>query len=112
MNKLFFFSSRRRHTRWPRNWSSDVCSSDLALTAALLAATEALAAASAALDLGGLGRGISQCRADLVDIELDGGAVVAQIGRASCRERGLLCVVERAQKSKFMYEKRGGEAEE
>src|SRR5690625_7168195 len=30
MNSLdFFFSSRRRHTRWPRDWSSDVCSSDL-----------------------------------------------------------------------------------
>src|SRR5437870_13308199 len=26
---FFFFSSRRRHTRWPRDWSSDVCSSDL-----------------------------------------------------------------------------------
>src|SRR5690625_2053153 len=26
-----FFSSRRRHTRWPRDWSSDVCSSDLVL---------------------------------------------------------------------------------
>src|SRR5439155_2043233 len=24
-----FFSSRSRHTRWPRDWSSDVCSSDL-----------------------------------------------------------------------------------
>src|SRR5690625_7463743 len=23
------FSGRRRHTRWPRDWSSDVCSSDL-----------------------------------------------------------------------------------
>src|SRR6266702_7141206 len=30
INCLFFFSSRRRHTRWPRDWSSDVCSSDLA----------------------------------------------------------------------------------
>src|SRR5690625_4330237 len=29
LHKLFFFSSRRRHTRWPRDWSSDVCSSDL-----------------------------------------------------------------------------------
>src|SRR5690625_6757432 len=29
---LFFFSSRRRHTRWPRDWSSDVCSSDLQST--------------------------------------------------------------------------------
>src|SRR3712207_1306553 len=27
---VFFFSSRRRHTRYWRNWSSDVCSSDLA----------------------------------------------------------------------------------
>src|SRR5690625_1848852 len=27
----FFFSCRRRHTRWPRDWSSDVCSSDLEL---------------------------------------------------------------------------------
>src|SRR6266487_6819583 len=26
---LFFFSSRRRHTRWTGDWSSDVCSSDL-----------------------------------------------------------------------------------
>src|SRR5437660_7034189 len=29
MRSIFFFSSRRRHTRWPRDWSSDVCSSDL-----------------------------------------------------------------------------------
>src|SRR5258707_12030000 len=26
---LFFFASRRRHTRYWRDWSSDVCSSDL-----------------------------------------------------------------------------------
>src|SRR5690606_40957409 len=28
---FFFFSSRRRHTRFSRDWSSDVCSSDLYL---------------------------------------------------------------------------------
>src|SRR5438270_9501415 len=28
--RLFFFSSRRRHTRFDCDWSSDVCSSDLA----------------------------------------------------------------------------------
>src|SRR5690606_39722589 len=28
---VFFFSSRRRHTRFSRDWSSDVCSSDLEL---------------------------------------------------------------------------------
>src|SRR6266481_6454283 len=27
--RSFFFSSRRRHTRWNCDWSSDVCSSDL-----------------------------------------------------------------------------------
>src|SRR5438876_5619960 len=30
---VFFFSSRRRHTRWTGDWSSDVCSSDLAAEA-------------------------------------------------------------------------------
>src|SRR3712207_7594587 len=29
---FFFFSSRRRHTRYWRDWSSDVCSSDLGRT--------------------------------------------------------------------------------
>src|SRR2546429_2495390 len=29
---FFFFSSRRRHTRCSRDWSSDVCSSDLSST--------------------------------------------------------------------------------
>src|SRR3712207_8561980 len=29
MSVYFFFSSRRRHTRYWRDWSSDVCSSDL-----------------------------------------------------------------------------------
>src|SRR3712207_6554447 len=29
MINIFFFSSRRRHTRYWRDWSSDVCSSDL-----------------------------------------------------------------------------------
>src|SRR5690606_41201233 len=28
-SRFFFFSSRRRHTRFSRDWSSDVCSSDL-----------------------------------------------------------------------------------
>src|SRR5256884_3050423 len=31
VRKCFFFSSRRRHTRCSRDWSSDVCSSDLML---------------------------------------------------------------------------------
>src|SRR5207253_8155043 len=58
-----FFSSRRRHTRWPRDWSSDVCSSDLigdrgAVIASLagdgvaIALTSGLAAAEAFLEGG------------------------------------------------------------
>src|SRR3989454_3064602 len=35
---FFFFSSRRRHTRLQGDWSSDVCSSDLASVGQLLAA--------------------------------------------------------------------------
>src|SRR6266542_4784725 len=34
----FFFSSRRRHTRCYRDWSSDVCSSDLGQRGALAVA--------------------------------------------------------------------------
>src|SRR5438046_10009399 len=33
---LFFFSSRRRHTRLVSDWNSDVCSSDLALAAGVV----------------------------------------------------------------------------
>src|SRR5438034_883332 len=35
MSSFFFFSSRRRHTRSLCDWSSDVCSSDLAASACL-----------------------------------------------------------------------------
>src|SRR5207245_6252474 len=35
---VFFFSSRRRHTRCYRDWSSDVCSSDLSRDAGVVVA--------------------------------------------------------------------------
>src|SRR5689334_24580913 len=41
---FFFFSSRRRHTRWNCDWSSDVCSSDLPAAAAPAAAVADTAA--------------------------------------------------------------------
>src|SRR5436305_6836127 len=41
----FFFSSRRRHTRCGRDWSSDVCSSDLALGGEAATLAERLRAA-------------------------------------------------------------------
>src|SRR5690625_2444758 len=45
---FFFFSSRRRHTRWPRDWSSDVCSSDLTAVVLLSGSTSALTLESTA----------------------------------------------------------------
>src|SRR5690349_24422658 len=38
----FFFSSRRRHTRSLRDWSSDVCSSDLQVASTSIAVWDAL----------------------------------------------------------------------
>src|SRR5262245_62951720 len=94
---FFFFSSRRRHTRCLSDWSSDVCSSDLALdrltlreaiergAAPILVLFFAAAGASLHLEalatIGALAVGISLVR--------------LEIGRASCRERGelSLCAV-------------------
>src|SRR5256884_6046431 len=39
---FFFFSSRRRHTRCSRDWSSDVCSSDLFLRIRTAAPTSSI----------------------------------------------------------------------
>src|SRR5690606_40211216 len=41
---FFFFSSRRRHTRFSRDWSSDVCSSDLTTNPSLVAKNPDIAA--------------------------------------------------------------------
>src|SRR5207245_5006082 len=41
---VFFFSSRRRHTRCYRDWSSDVCSSDLSSLVILIAISQDLRA--------------------------------------------------------------------
>src|SRR3712207_9027584 len=87
-NIFFFFSSRRRHTRYWRDWSSDVCSSDLG---------EGLRAA---------------VRADLVLVHLfavetqagdveSHGAVFPEIGRAACWERVEISVVAVSLKKKI-----------
>src|SRR3989475_10136982 len=44
---FFFFSSRRRHTRFDCDWSSDVCSSDLARCGSLREALRVIATARA-----------------------------------------------------------------
>src|SRR3712207_9525068 len=51
---FFFFSSRRRHTRYWRDWSSDVCSSDLRLEREHVAAWLAAGYAVTATDYEGL----------------------------------------------------------
>src|SRR5690606_41070471 len=81
---LFFFSSRRRHTRFSRDWSSDVCSSDLVDTAkanALAASTEATIPTYESSYQQAVHRlGVLLGR-DPTALSL------RQIGRASCRER-------------------------
>src|SRR5206468_9559945 len=76
---LFFFSSRRRHTRSDRDWSSDVCSSDLCARwfarAGLPSPKEILAAAR-----------VLYAHRLLKDPGF-------KIGRASCRERVKVPVV-------------------
>src|SRR6266481_6371061 len=70
----FFFSSRRRHTRWNCDWSSDVCSSDLEGRQVIVARS--------------VGR--RRFRAFQLSFEAQGVAhrlTGLQIGRASCRER-------------------------
>src|SRR5260370_30905929 len=48
---VFFFSSRRRHTRFKCDWSSDVCSSDLALLVMAGAAASSLGRPLALVEL-------------------------------------------------------------
>src|SRR5206468_9375849 len=94
---FFFFSSRRRHTRSDRDWSSDVCSSDLGLQptvdtygppplAKMTHLIEEVNAVDIATRIADEGR---PPFAGLVAAhEITAGGVVMQIGRASCRERG------------------------
>src|SRR5689334_21401126 len=51
-HRSFFFSSRRRHTRWNCDWSSDVCSSDLGYSLAFSGDAPALGNFDRALLLG------------------------------------------------------------
>src|SRR5690349_24767428 len=70
----FFFSTRRRHTSSLRDWSSDVCSSDLP-------------------KLPHHGKGLLAPRRHPPlrrDLRHQPAGAVGQIGRASCRERGWL----------------------
>src|SRR5690606_39728480 len=75
---LFFFSSRRRHTRFSRDWSSDVCSSDLLLAQGAPQLVEDVERHELRWF-----RGRVECREESHLRQ----TLTAQIGRASCRER-------------------------
>src|SRR5437763_4845459 len=89
---FFFFSSRRRHTRYIGDWSSDVCSSDLGYPLEAPATRFHTSAFSAKgfTDVANVFR--NGCAAiqpsDRVGSAHGGGAARgSKIGRASCRER-------------------------
>src|SRR5205085_6791768 len=93
-----FFSSRRRHTRFDCDWSSDVCSSDLAVGTILVVAVAivgSLTVLPAMLSyLGQKGwteKGrvpyVAKLRHRTKGESRVWGAIIDQIGRASCRER-------------------------
>src|SRR3712207_7005623 len=73
---VFFFSSRRRHTRYWRDWSSDVCSSDLSAPTAPSAEPEASAGRHEPGHAGGAADGglahVVRAAAALGDQEQDG----------------------------------------
>src|SRR5690606_41676218 len=86
----FFFSSRRRHTRFSRDWSSDVCSSDL--RGRNIAVFGQVDQRLNDRWRWSLGLRAEQRDADyedegLVDESEQRSDLSAQIGRASCRER-------------------------
>src|SRR5256884_1508439 len=85
---FFFFSSRRRHTRCSRDWSSDVCSSDLVRAAGLNLPERTDPGGAHALAPQGSGMAIDVIDGSNFQILLAGGRRQDQeIGRASCRER-------------------------
>src|SRR5256886_11236340 len=87
---MFFFSSRRRHTRFDCDWSSDVCSSDLDSSRRRASPKSRMAAPKTEglglVDLPPLKPSVPALRTiPRADDQL--AAEWKQIGRASCRER-------------------------
>src|SRR5437763_17212450 len=97
---FFFFSSRRRHTRYIGDWSSDVCSSDLVFC-------RLIATAAADKKARGIVRLDIRQKTSIADYfvicegDTDRQVRAIKIGRASCRER-----VERLARARWIKERR------
>src|SRR5262245_18612557 len=85
---LFFFSSRRRHTRCLSDWSSDVCSSDLSFTEETtqqfddaIAKLRREGLKSLVLDLRFNGGGVLESAAEIANRFLRSGTIYEQRGR-------------------------------
>src|SRR2546429_3547891 len=84
---FFFFSSRRRHTRCSRDWSSDVCSSDLRpkrWSRPFMPELDSLRGIAILLVLFFHGFSFKMGKGHLTGVPH---LFVVEIGRASCRER-------------------------
>src|SRR2546430_12203936 len=87
---VFFFSSRRRHTRFDCDWSSDVCSSDLGGGRDGGRRRGGLARRARADDKGDDGEGLVQRRMDAIHLGplVPPGVVVRSGGRSEERRGG------------------------
>src|SRR5205807_4837265 len=106
---LFFFSSRRRHTRLQGDWSSDVCSSDLSTRFGGAAARSRQGPGGPRRGGGGAGRTRRVhlgCRGQVRRIGRRVARGAVEIGRASCREREENAVVDVSRQNKRDEEER------
>src|SRR2546430_4553459 len=88
--RLFFFSSRRRHTRFDCDWSSDVCSSDLTqVTTALAEQQPVISVDTKKKELVGDFRNNGReyrPQGNPEEVRVHDFLIKEQIGRASCRK--------------------------
>src|SRR6266542_3426300 len=83
---FFFFSSRRRHTRCYRDWSSDVCSSDLGVPER---------AAMALAEVSGNGQARREWTLREVDLEIEPGQLAALVGPSGAGKTTITYLVPR-----------------